>query len=195
MTTLVIHRRWTRTALASVLLLLIPWGCASRPTPRPTTWAERIPSTTLKNWYQLDADVYRSEQPNRKGFEEIRAKGIRSIVNLRDKYADAPLIEGLGFNLTEVPMRATHFSEEDIVKALRAIQSAPKPVLVHCQYGADRTGVVIAMYRIVFQGWTKDEALAEMRGGGFGYHALWHPNIPRFIRRVDVAKIRARLSN
>jgi len=180
-------------ALGLILPVLILVGSASKARPRPATWAQRVPSSTLENWYQLDADVYRSEQPSRKGFEEIRAKGIKTIIDLRDKHSDAPLVEGLGFELVYVPMTAGGFSGADIVKALRAILSATKPVLVHCQYGADRTGVVMAMYRIVVQGWTKMEALAEMKRGGYGFHGLWYPNIPEFIENVNVAEFKERL--
>jgi tyrosine-protein phosphatase SIW14 len=126
------------------------------------------------------------------GFEEARAKGIKSIVNLRAEHSDAALVEGLGFYLVEVPMTAGGFSEGDIVKALRAIQAAPKPVLVHCQYGADRAGVVLAMYRVVLKNWTKEDALAEMTGGGFGFH-WYYFNIPAFVKAADVARIREKL--
>lgn len=135
-------------------------------------------------------DVYRSEQPSRKGFEEIRAQGIRSIVNLRSNHSDAKLTEGLDFNLISVPMTAGGFSEEDIVKALKAIRDAPKPVLVHCQYGADRAGVVMAMYRIVFQDWSKEDALAELKGGGYNFH-FYYFNIPSFVNNADVARLKA----
>lgn len=179
-------------ALALLLPLIVLGGCRSKAGPRRASWAQPLPSATLTNWYQVDAGVYRSEQPTRKGFEEIRAKGIKTIINLRDHHSDGTLVWGLGFELAEVPMTAWHFSEDDIVKALKAIQAAPKPVLVHCQWGADRVGVVMAMYRIVFQGWTKDEALAEMKEGGFGFHPYYF-NIPVFIKRADIAKIKDRL--
>jgi tyrosine-protein phosphatase SIW14 len=179
-------------ALALILPLVVLGGCRSKAGPRRAGWAQPVASATLSNWYQVDAGVYRSEQPTRKGFEEIRAKGIKTIINLRDHHSDGTLVAGLGFELVEIPMTAWHFSEDDIVKVLKAIQAASKPVLVHCQWGADRAGVVMAMYRIVFQGWTKDEALAEMREGGFGFHPYYF-NIPIFIKRVDIAKIKDRL--
>jgi len=166
--------------------------CRSKAEPRPDAWARPVPSATLKNWYQVDADVYRSEQPSRQGFEEIRAKGIKAVINLRHDHSDAALVAGLGFDLVEIPMRAWRFSEDDIVKALKAIQAAPKPVLVHCEQGADRTGVVMAMYRIVVQGWTKAEALAELKRGGYGFHRYFL-NIPAFVRKADPARIKARL--
>ena len=189
---LVMARGAKRTALGLLLSLLILGTGACQTQPRPDKWAQRVPSATLKDWYELDADVYRSEQPTRQGFEEARAKGIKSIVNLRHDHSDAALVEGLGFELVEIPMRAWSVSEEDIVKALRAIQAVPKPVLVHCQYGADRSGVVLAMYRVVIQNWTKEDALAEMTKGGFGFHFFYF-NLPAFVTNADVARIREKL--
>ena len=63
------------------------------------------------------------------------------------------------------------------------------PFLVHCRHGADRTGVACAMFRIVEQGWSRVDAIREMKDGGFGFHPLWK-NIPRYLEKVDVAKIR-----
>jgi tyrosine-protein phosphatase SIW14 len=181
-----------RASLILLLSLLILGSCTSRTTPRPDKWAQPVASTAFRNLYRLDADVYRSEQPTRQGFEEALAKGIKSIVNLRAEHSDAALVEGLGFYLVEVPMTAGGFSEGDIVKALKAIQAAPKPVLVHCQYGADRAGVVLAMYRVVLKNWTREDALAEMTGGGFGFH-WYYFNIPAFVKAADVARIREKL--
>jgi tyrosine-protein phosphatase SIW14 len=179
-------------ALFSLLIAL--GSCTSEPVPRPAHWAQPVASNALHNWYRLNADVYRSEQPTRQGFEEIRRMGIRTILNLRSEQSDAALVEGLGLHLVEIPMEAGRFGEDEIVRALRAIQTAEKPVLVHCQYGSDRTGVVMAMYRIVFEDWTKEDALAELKGGGFGFH-VYYMNIPRFIRGADVDGFRERLAS
>ena len=63
------------------------------------------------------------------------------------------------------------------------------PVLVHCQHGADRTGTMCAMYRIIHEGWSADDAIDEMENGGYGYHSIW-VNLPRFIRKS--AKMRGK---
>ncbi len=170
-------------------------NCASAPVSaasRPAQWAQPVSSTSVKNLYKLNADVYRSAQPERRGFEELRALGIASVINMRHDHSDAAEVEGLGFNLVEIPMVAGKFAEADVVKVLKAIQAAPKPVLVHCMHGADRTGVVSAMYRIVFEGWTKEEALREMKKGGYGFH-WYYFNIPSFIKKADVARIKEEL--
>lgn len=179
-------------SLALTLTLLVISGGLCQTAARPDKWARRVPSSELKNWYQIDGDVYRSEQPNRKGFQEIRDHGIKTVVNLRSMHSDDSKAKGLGLVLVRVPMTAAGFEETDIVSALKAIKEAPKPVLFHCQHGADRAGVVAAMYRVVFQGWTKDEAIAELMEGGFGFHKQYR-NIPEFIRNADIDKIESLL--
>ncbi len=171
-------------------LLFATAECNSSRDPRPEKWAKPVKSITLTNWYKLDDDVYRSEQPSQRGFQEIRDAGIRTVLNLRDRSTDAPLLQGLGLDLVEVPMTAGNFTETDIIKALKVIRDARKPVLIHCQRGADRTGVVAAMYRIVCEGWTKDDAIDELVHGGYGFNRIWYRNIPAYIRGSDPVKIR-----
>jgi protein tyrosine phosphatase (PTP) superfamily phosphohydrolase (DUF442 family) len=189
-----------RTAGILVAALLIAAGAvigaqtAGVAGARPDAWARPVASTALGNLYKVDDGLYRSRQPDRKGFEEARKMGIRTVVDLRSEHSDEKLAEGLGLNLVRVPMHAWHFSEDQIVRALRAIQAGPKPVLVHCQRGSDRAGVVAAAYRVVVQGWTKGEAIAELKHGGFGFHG-YYLNIPAFIRHMDPDKLRALLAS
>jgi len=91
----------------------------------------------------------------------------------------------------DVPMNTWHIETEDVKLALRflRIKQAQGPVLLHCQHGADRTGLITALYRIVYQGWSKSRALDEMLHGGFGYHAIWG-NIPDYVRDVDTTELK-----
>ncbi len=187
------YRRRIGVGVVLALLAFTSGVCEPASASRPPHWAKPVASDALRNWYQVDENLYRSGQPDRKGFEEARAKGIKTVINLRTAHSDMPLVDGLGLFVMNVPMTAGGFVEEDIVKALAAIQAAPKPVLIHCQHGSDRTGLVAAMYRIIFQGWTKEEALSELKRGGFGFHGIYI-NIPAFIRDVDPLRIRKRLA-
>ena len=63
---------------------------------------------------------------------------------------------------------------------------------MHCWHGSDRTGTVIAMYRMVVQGWSREDALDELVNGGYGYHTIYR-NIPAYIRNVDIDSIRQQL--
>jgi protein tyrosine/serine phosphatase len=67
--------------------------------------------------------------------------------------------------------------------------------MVHCWHGSDRTGSVVAAYRIVFEGWTTAAALDELRHGGFGYHERWFPNIVELFETLDADELRQRVLN
>ena len=66
-------------------------------------------------------------------------------------------------------------------------------VLIHCKHGQNRTGLIAATYRMVYQGWSKAQALAEMQQG-FGGEARME-DATRYIQQVDVAAIRYALAN
>lgn len=81
-----------------------------------------------------------------------------------------------------------------MVKFLRiATTPSLQPVLVHCNHGSDRTGTMVAIYRIVFEGWSKAQATDEMINGGFGFHPIWQ-NLIRYIEELDVNAIKAEVA-
>ena len=90
-----------------------------------------------------------------------------------------------------IKIHTWHIEREDVVGALRTLRRAEKdgPVLLHCQHGADRTGLITALYRIAYEGWSKPAALEEMQKGQFGYHAVWG-NIPRYIQKANIERLR-----
>ena len=159
---------------------------------RPTEWATPVRSQHLKNFYRLDEKVYRSAQPDRKGFQELKAFGIMNVLSFRDHHADDKDAKGLGLTLHRVKMEAGEIKDEQVAGALRILKSAKGPVLIHCWHGSDRTGLVSALYRILYQNWSKEEAIEELMKGGYGYHSLYR-NIPEYIRKVNVESIRQRV--
>jgi protein tyrosine/serine phosphatase len=91
-------------------------------------------------------------------------------------------------------VKTWHIEDEDVIRVLRIINKKENgPFLIHCQHGADRTGVMSAMYRIVVQGWTKDDAIKEMVDGGYGFHPIWS-NIIHYVKNVNVDKIKRALA-
>ncbi|MCX6235307.1 MAG: dual specificity protein phosphatase family protein [Bacteroidetes bacterium] len=178
-----------------ILVLLVRPGFSQNPaTPRPEIWAKKVTNWSFDNLYQLNNDVYRSEQPDNSGFRVIAQMGIKSILNLRVSNSDSTIIGDLNLNYFHVPMRAKHFTENEVTEALRIIQKAPKPILIHCVYGSDRTGLVCAMYRIVFQDWSYQEAIDEMINGGYGFHEKYS-NIPLFIEQRDSELIKKKFND
>ena len=180
-----------------ILLLLCLVGLAAVPAAadqpnRPAEWATPAPSSALKNFFRLDEKVYRSAQPDRKGFEELKRLGIRNVLSFRDHHADDRDAKGLGLTLYRVKMEAGEIKDEQVVDSLRIVRTTKGPIVIHCWHGSDRTGLISAMYRILYQNWSKEEAIEELMKGGYGYHSLYR-NIPEYIRKVDTESIRQRV--
>ena len=122
---------------------------------------------------------------------ELVSMGIRTVVNLRALHSDRDEIGKLPLGYEHISAKAWHAEDEDVIRFLKIVTNPEKqPIFVHCQHGADRTGTMTAVYRIVIQGWSKDNAIAEMTQGDFGFHTIWQ-NLVRYVRELDVEKIRA----
>lgn len=176
----------------AVLLLLTVLPLAAAPRERPAHWAAPLINTSLENAYRVSPDLLRCEQPRTADIADLRALGVRAIVNLRRWHTDPKELAQAGFQLVVHRLEADAITFDDLVAALRVIRAAPKPVLVHCWHGSDRTGAVVAAYRIVFQDWTPADALDELRHGGFGYHEKWFPQIVTLFETLDAADLRRR---
>jgi tyrosine-protein phosphatase SIW14 len=186
-------RRLPSTRLLSLLTLFLLCGLLSAQTAeRPEKWAKPVKSRYLKNAYRLDAKLYRSAQPSAKAFKEAKQLGVTDVLNLRANHNDKSEAKGTDLALHRIKSEADELSEQQLLEALQAIQKAKGPVLVHCWHGSDRTGAVCAMYRIIFNNWSKEDALDEMVNGGFGYHKMYK-NIIQLINQVDTSKMKAAL--
>jgi len=161
---------------------------------RPAHWATPIDAS--RNLYRIAPGLYRGAQPEPRDAARLRELGIRTIINFRANHRDEDTLDLPGVKLVAVPMNAWEIRDDEVVAALRAIAEARQdgPVLIHCQHGSDRTGTVAAMYRILEQGWTRQQALRELEHGGYGFHRIW-VNIPRYIKGADIQKLRERLAD
>jgi protein tyrosine phosphatase (PTP) superfamily phosphohydrolase (DUF442 family) len=157
---------------------------------RPAAWARPLEVVGVPNLHQLNANLYRSAQPTAEGMLNLKQRGIKTVLNLRSFHSDRDEIGDSGLDYEHLYMKAWHPEEEELVRFLTIVTDpARTPVLVHCQHGADRTGLLCAVYRIAVEGWSKDEAIAEMTEGGYGFHSVW-PNIITEVRELDVDSLR-----
>ena len=157
---------------------------------RPSNWATPINMDGVPNLHKISDNLYRSAQPSAEGMANLKAYGIKTIINLRSFNSDRKEIGDTGLIYEHIYMKAWHPEKKEAVKFLQIVTD-PKctPVLVHCQHGADRTGIMSAIYRVAVQGWTKEEALNEMREGGFGFHEIWL-NLPKWFEKLDIEQIK-----
>jgi tyrosine-protein phosphatase SIW14 len=180
-------------SLSVSFVLLATIAAFGAPRERPEKWAKPVISTTLENCYRVSADLYRCEQPEKKDIPDLRTLGIQTIFNLRNYHSTPEAFPEAGFVVAAERLKAGKLTVDQLVAVLRKFRDAPKPVIVHCWHGSDRTGSFVAAYRIVFEGWTPAEALDELRYGGFGYHESWFPNIITLFETLDAEDLRRRV--
>lgn len=160
---------------------------------RPATWAQPIKMEGVPNLHKVNEVLYRSAQPTATGMRNLKEMGVLTIVNLRSFHSDRSEIGDSGLAYEHIYMKAWHAEEEEAVRFLQILIDPKRtPALVHCQHGADRTGAMGAIYRVVVEGWSKDEAIREMTQGGFGFHEVWG-NLPLWIKNLDPDRIRKRV--
>jgi protein tyrosine/serine phosphatase len=144
----------------------------------------------VPNLFRVSPRLYRGAQPSAEGMRELQALGVKTVVNLRWLHSDRDEIGALGLGYEHIHMQAWHAEDEDVIRFLRiATDPAKQPVFLHCQHGSDRTGTMIAIYRMAVEGWTVDEAIDEMMRGGYGFHSMW-TNLTAYLRELDVERIR-----
>ncbi|MEI6324899.1 MAG: dual specificity protein phosphatase family protein [Gemmataceae bacterium] len=143
--------------------------------------------------------LYRSGQLTAAGFREtIRDLGIKSVVNLQDEFPDPDIVKSWYDHSTikeqalcaEMGVKYIHLMPDlisrnakpgDRPKVIEGMLAAYDdkenyPMLVHCKAGLHRTGVLIAVYRMEYEGWSPDQAYREMRDHGYGDKACTEAN-------------------
>jgi protein tyrosine phosphatase (PTP) superfamily phosphohydrolase (DUF442 family) len=179
--------------VAAILAVVLSGLAAETNRPaRPAHWAQPLTAPGIKNFYQVTTNLYRGAQPTAEGMNALKARGIKTVINLRAWHSDKDEVAGTGLKGVRFEAKPWHAEEEDVVGFLRAATDTNNlPVFVHCQRGADRTGMMCAMYRIVVCGWTKAEAIDEMKNGGFDFNPAWH-NLVSFVEKADIGEIKRR---
>ncbi len=187
---LIVIRRNAVIAAAAVCLLVGNAGAAPPPAGRPETWAQPVKLAGVANLYRVTADLYRSSQPTSLGMCNLKELGIKTIISLRSFHSDRDEIGQTALAYEHIYMKAWHPEEKEVVRFLKIVTDPKRtPVLVHCQHGADRTGTMVAVYRIAVQGWSKAEAIREMTQGGYGFHTTWE-NLCRWIEKLNIDRIK-----
>jgi protein tyrosine/serine phosphatase len=158
-------------AILAVLLLARSGVESPRVVP-----ARRLASVAgLENVAQVAPGIYRGSAPSAEGLDSIKRLGIRTVVNLRH-YHGASEEQGCrerGIDYVRIGLESSDApNDADVRRFLRVVTDpARQPVYVHCWRGKDRTGVMVAAFRMAVQGWTRDQALEEM--DAFGFYSGW----------------------
>ena len=175
------RRRWLLAALISFILFMISGMRAEKPAHGPAssvrhTFGRRISPSGVPNAGEVTPNLYRGAQPTPEGFRQLKEMGIDIVVDFRmtDKDKEKREVTQLGMQYVAIPWHC-YFPKDKVVAQFLILlrENRGKKIFVHCRYGDDRTGMMIAAHRMADEGWMADEARKEM--DAFGYDRLRCP--------------------
>ena len=174
------HPRFTIASLQSRLLFILPTACAmllGLSTSAVAQSAADYPE--LPRFGQVGERLYRGAQPRRGGMRRLAELGVNTVVNLRGAgertRADEAEATALGLRYFNIPLPVWGRPEDGRARRVLEIIAAPESgrVFVHCKDGVDRTGTVVALYRITAEGWSAEAATAEAVSRGMRRVQVW----------------------
>ena len=148
--------------------------------------AEKLKVAGVPRAGRISDVLFRGAQPSAQGLAELKKLGITTIVNLRGNSgpvaSERREVESLGMRFIDIPVLGWSApTNAQVAQFLKLFRDDPQQkVFVHCYYGEDRSGVMVAAYRIAQQNWTADQAVAEMYSFGFHYHL--YPGMKSYVR-------------
>ncbi|MCL6480279.1 MAG: dual specificity protein phosphatase family protein [Firmicutes bacterium] len=150
--------------------------------------AEKLHLSGLPNLGKVHENLYRGGQPDAAagGYRSLQELGIEIVVNFRNDADDVEperaRLEALGIRFVHIPWSSFRRPDNrQVAQFLQLLQQhRNQKIFVHCQRGAERTGVMLAAYRIAVQGWTAEQALAEMEA--FKFRGFWFRHLKHYIR-------------
>ena len=129
----------------------------------------------LPNFHKVNDKVYRGAQPEAAGWPSLAKLGVKTVIDLREPGEhstgeEAKAVEAAGMKYVNVPMKGVVApSDEKVSQALDLLLNSPDPVFVHCRRGKDRTGTIIACYRMSHDRWNNKQALSEAKSLGMSW--------------------------
>lgn len=135
----------------------------------------------LSNVGRVAPGIYRGAQPKPEGYPTLKQIGIKTVINLRNHHSEKEAVEKAGMISIEVPINIWKNPDPEKIGKVVALLADPAnhPVFLHCAHGEDRTGAVVAVYRMQVDGWGLAEAEAEMQA--FGFTDVWM-GLKKFVR-------------
>lgn len=123
----------------------------------------------LPNFGEATTTLYRGGQPSKEGFRALAKMGVNIVVDLRGKReSERRIVTNLGMQYVPMPWRCSFPRDKTFAQFLTLLRNNPgKKVFVHCRLGDDRTGMMIASYRMAEEGWSPKKAEKEMEKFGF----------------------------
>lgn len=176
--------RWVRAA--GIAVLTVAAAVALLEARQASAAAdEKLDLPGVANFGRLNTHFYRGAQPQVAAYPTLKALGIDTIIRFStgEEFiaGERERVEALGLRFVSLPWRTADTPTlEQVGTFLNLMRDHPDwTVFVHCREGVDRTGVMVALYRIALDGWPADRAVGEMKA--FHYHFIFHPHLQRYV--------------
>ncbi len=147
--------------------------------------------TPIRNFHQVEPYLFRGGQPGKEGFFALQELGIKTVVCLRWGkkviQAEKASVESLGMTFISIPLNYWNLPKPETVEHFLGLidDSVNHPIYVHCLHGSDRTGILLAIFRMFRQGWSFSQSYDEMRKCGF--HRFRLQNFKWWLRKFSRA--------
>jgi len=138
-------------------------------TPAVREIGRKLDAKGVPNFGEVTPNLYRGGLLNGEGLKALKELGINVIVDTHDNdHSEERQAQSLGMKYVAIPWHCPWPRDEVFAKFLKVVHdNQRKKIFVHCRLGDDRTGMMVAAYRMAEEGWTADEAMNEMRSFGF----------------------------
>ena len=179
-------------SVALTAIAMIMFGIAARAN-------QQTPPVPIERFNKVDERLYRGAQPTEAGFKRLRELGITTIINLRmepdaTRTDEKRIVEALGMKYIAIPVEDGNFftrsrtiPDEAIRTFFKIVDDAEQgQVFIHCHRGADRTGAMVAFYRIARQGWDAEKAAKEARDIGM---RSWYKGLQAQIKAFNASMV------
>jgi protein tyrosine phosphatase (PTP) superfamily phosphohydrolase (DUF442 family) len=125
----------------------------------------------LPDFGEATTTLYRGGQPSKAGFHILAKMGIDIVVDLRgSRDGERKIVTHLGMQYVPLPWHCWFPRDKTFAQFLTLLRKNPgKKVFVHCRLGDDRTGMMIAIFRMAEEGWSAEKAEKEMEKFGFNF--------------------------
>lgn len=170
--------RKTFIHFVSVVVIAI-WIASATLAQEPSEYKE------LPRFLRINEKLYRGAQPRRGGLMRLKELGVKTVINLRgtNEHTRVEQAEARAMGLKYFNVAIGRFfrpSDAQVKRALAIINATEnQPIFVHCNHGRDRTGLIIAIYRLEHDRWTDEEALREARARGMFF---WKFGLKDYVR-------------
>ncbi len=181
-------------------------------------------NSPIKNFCEVSKGIlWRGAKPDEQGAAWLIENGVHTIVNLELLNDDRATLtsvqlenqvddrEILSHTLLKEPsvhdihyyrvrdweplvVVASWLTDDRVAQFLAVASQAPKPLYVHCRSGQNRTGVMVAAYRVIVEGNDQDDAIDSAVAEMQRYRGFWFESDAAYIRsltrerRADIRK-------